>query len=542
MKKQQSIKLFSGKNQIVLNPIKVKYDNKDVIVGETMKRHEDLSKFGVSFLLTYIWGELQSGKTDFIDVLCHFMFMKYGFKVVVTTTLDDKMVNSQLWDRLKYGNVVKVVDLKKYSASKIKQVFGGATMFIVDEADFGQGEDSKFFNIVTKIINNDIKMHLVMVGATNYTAMLAQFSSKFDKANVEHFALKTPNTYFGMHQMVANGNIVDINSGDYSIDKSTGKVSKGIKDEIVKLNNLIPGFNLLRVSYQDKDTKKSILLADKVISDFESDKRFKDYIFVKIYDSKKRDLKTEFKDAQSFADLGKKVIAIVISGMRASISFWPELKTKNALRFGFEDAMVASSGAQGVAGRFNGHYYTTSKSGKKIPFIPTFKIICNTELISYYTDVWSQIKNGVISSIPDLSSGKKVTTWGNTTDSQVYPSLDAKLVWKGNWHETPYNYEYDKYSTQSKKRIDFNTNDFYNKYENMSIGDITDISKILYNITDEKVEYKKYAHVIYNNGVAKKGHLVMVYEIVDTNATNRQNKITKKVIKIKDALSKVFNG
>ena len=122
-------------------------------------------------------------------------------------------------------------------------------MFIVDEADFGQGEDSKFFNIVTKIINNDIKMHLVMVGATNYTAMLAQFSSKFDKANVEHFALKTPNTYFGMHQMMANGNIVDINSGDYSIDKNTGKVSKGIKDEIVKLNNLIPGFNLLRVSF-----------------------------------------------------------------------------------------------------------------------------------------------------------------------------------------------------------------------------------------------------------------------------------------------------
>ena len=150
MKKQQSIKLFSGKNQIVLNPIKVKYDNKDVIVGETMKRHEDLSKFGVSFLLTYIWGELQSGKTDFIDVLCHFMFMKYGFKVVVTTTLDDKMVNSQLWDRLKYGNVVKVVDLKKYSASKIKEVFGMSCQqkLNMENVKYNEGEKKKLLEFM----------------------------------------------------------------------------------------------------------------------------------------------------------------------------------------------------------------------------------------------------------------------------------------------------------------------------------------------------------------------------------------------------------
>lgn len=542
MKNQQSIKLFNGKNQISLNPIKVKYDNKDIIVGETMKRHEELRKFNTSFLLTYIWGELQSGKTEFIDILCYHMYKEYGFKVIVTTTLDDKMVNSQLWERLKYGNVIEVVKLKKWNQLKIKQEFQGSTMFIVDEADFGQGEDSRFFNIVSNIINNDIKMHLVMVGATNYTAMLAQFSSKFNNANVQHFALKTPDTYFGMHQMVENGNIIDINSGDYSIDKTTGKVSKGIKDMMLKLNDDIPGFNLLRVSYQDKETKKSIMLADKVVSDFENDKRFKDYKIVKIYDSGVRDLKTEFKDAQSLADLGNKVIAIVISGMRASISFWPELKTKNALRFGFEDATVASSGAQGVAGRFNGHYYTKDKFGKKIPFIPTFKIICNMELISYYTDVWSQIKRGEISVIPNLSSDKKVTTWGNTTDSQVYPPLDAKLVWKGNWHQIPSKYDDDKYTTQWKRSSNFNVEEFNDRYENMSMGDVTDITKILYGITKEKVEYKKYAHIIYNKGVNKSNHSVMIYEILDTNAANRQNKITKKVIKIKDALSKVFNG
>lgn len=539
MSKQKVKVILNGKNQTFNPPINVKYDERDIIVSETMERHKELLKFGTSFLLTYIWGELQSGKTDFIDILCQHMYRQYNFKVVVTTTLDDIMVNSQLWDRLKYGNVVKIIDLKKYDASKIKEIFKGATMFIVDEADFGQGEDSRFFEIVKKITQND-KMHLVMVGATNYTAMLAQFASEFDKADVKHLALKASNTYFGMHQMISNGNLIDITSGDYSIDKKTGKVSKGIKTMILNLNDEIPGFNLIRVSYQDKETNKSILLADKVATDFENDKRFKDYTIVKIYASKQRNLKNEFKDAQSLVDLGNKVIAIVISGMRASISFWPELKTKDALRFGFEDAAVASSGAQGVAGRFNGHYYTLNKSGKKIPFKPTFKIICDTELINYYSEVWSQIKQGQISYIPSLSKGKIDTTHKHQKETEKLPPLLAKLVWKGKYNEMPSMYDNDKYTTQRKKRMNFDIKDFNDKFQNLSINEAIDISKILYPVNDEKVKYKRYAQII-NNTDSRNGN-VMVYEIIDRNAANRQVKVIEKSVKGKDALSKVFNG
>jgi hypothetical protein len=539
MNKQKVKVILSGNNQTFNPPIDVKYDERDIVVSETMERHKELLKFGTSFLLTYIWGELQSGKTDFIDILCEQMYRQYNFKVVVTTTLDDIMVNSQLWDRLKYGNVVKIIDLKKYDASKIKEIFKGATMFIVDEADFGQGEDSRFFEIVKKITQND-KMHLVMVGATNYTAMLAQFASEFDKADVKHLALKAANTYYGMHQMIQNGNLIDINSGDYSIDKKTGKVSKGIKTMILELNDEIPGFNLIRVSYQDKETNKSILLADKVVSDFENDKRFKDFTIVKIYASKQRNLKNEFKDAQSLVDLGKKVIAIVISGMRASISFWPELKQKDALRFGFEDAAVASSGAQGVAGRFNGHYYTLDKNGKKKRFDPTFKIICDTELINYYSEVWAQIKQGQISYIPNLSKGKVDTTHKHQKETQKLPPLLAKLVWKGKYNDMPSMYDSDKYTTQRKRRTDFDTEDFNDKFENLSMNEIIDISKILYPVNDEKVKYKQYAQII-NNTKNRNGN-VMVYEIIDRNAANRQVKVVQKSIKGKDALSKVFNG
>lgn len=539
MSKQKLKVILNGKNQTFNPPINVKYDERDIVVSETMERHKELLKFGTSFLLTYIWGELQSGKTDFIDILCQHMYREYNFRVVVTTTLDDIMVNSQLWDRLKYGNVVKIIDLKKYDASKIKQIFAGATMFIVDEADFGQGEDSRFFDIVKKITQND-KMHLVMVGATNYTAMLAQFASEFDKANVKHLALKASNTYFGMHQMISNGNLIDINSGDYSIDKKTGKVSKGIKTMILNLNEEIPGFNLIRVSYQDKETNKSILLADKVVSDFENDKRFSDYKIVKIYASKQRNLKNEFKDAQSLANLGKKVIAIVISGMRASISFWPELKQKDALRFGFEDAAVASSGAQGVAGRFNGHYYTENKNGKKIPFKPTFKIICDTELVNYYSEVWAQIKQGQISYIPNLSQGKIDTTHKHKKITQKLPPLLAKLVWKGKYNEMPAIYDNDKYTTQRKRRVDFDVQDFNEKFSNLSLNEVIDIGSILYKVTKEKDTYKKYAQII-NNTDNRSGN-VMVYEIVDRDAVKRQNKVSQILIKGKDALSKVFNG
>lgn len=539
MSKEKVNVILSGKTQTFNPPISVKYDERDIIVSETMQRHKELLKFGTSFLLSYIWGELQSGKTDFIDILCERMYREYSFKVVVTTTLDDIMVNSQLWDRLKYGNVVKIIDLKKYDASKIKEIFKGATMFIVDEADFGQGEDSRFFEIVKKITQND-KMHLVMVGATNYTAMLAQFASEFDKADVKHLALKAANTYFGMHQLISNGNLIDIKSGDYSIDKKTGKVSKGIKTMILNLNDKIPGFNLIRVSYQDKETNKSILLADKVVTDFENDKRFSDYTIVKIYASKERNLKNEFKDAQSLANLDQKVIAIVISGMRASISFWPELKQKDALRFGFEDAAVASSGAQGVAGRFNGHYYTENKNGKKVPFPPTFKIICDTELINYYSEVWDQIKQGQISYIPNLSKGKIDTTHKHQKSTEKLPPLLAKLVWKGKYKEIPSIYDTDKYTTQRKRRTDFDTKDFNDKFENLSMNGIIDISKILYPVNDEKEKYKQYAQII-NNTDSRSGS-VMVYEIIDRNASNRQVKVVEKSVKGRDALSKVFNG
>jgi hypothetical protein len=534
--------IMNKQPQIFNPPINVLYDERDVLVSKTVERHSELLKFNAPpFLLTYIWGELQSGKTDFIEILCEQIAKKYDFRVVVTTTLDDVMVNTQLTDRLKSANVLKIIDLKKYTSSEIKQKFQGATMFIVDEADFGQGEDSRFFDIVKKITSVD-KMHLVMVGATNYTAMLAQFASEFNNANVEHLALKAANTYYGMHDMIANGNLIDINSGDYSIDKKTGKVSKGIKNMILKLNDEVPGFNLLRVSYQDTETSKSILLADKVVNDFQNDKQFKDFIIVKIYASKQRNLKNQFKDAQSWANLGKKVIAIVISGMRASISFWPELKEKNALRFGFEDASVASSGAQGVAGRFNGHYYTLDKNGKKKRLKPTFKVICDTELVNYYSEVWAQIKKGKISYIPDLSIGKKDTTHKRQKVTEKYPPLLAKLVWKGNWYSIPNKYDDSKYTTQYSKRKDFDVTDFNDKFTNCSTNQVIDISKILYNVTMEKTEYKQYAHIIYNKGRVKKEHNVMVFEIIDRNAANRKVKVLQKSIKGKDALSKVFNG
>ena len=66
---------------------------------------------------------------------------------------------------------------------------------------------------------------------------------------------------------------------------------------------------------------------------------------------------------------GEKVIVIVISGLKAGIAIWKELKEQNKLRFCYETSTVASSGAQGLPGRFCGYYIDNDGNGK--PFPPT---------------------------------------------------------------------------------------------------------------------------------------------------------------------------
>jgi hypothetical protein len=365
-------------------------------------------------------------------------------------------------------------------------------------------------------------------------------STPESEIDIAHFGLKANEGYFGLQELSKNKNIIDIKSGNYSIDKDTATISKPIRDLIISQNDDKPGLSIIRTTAHSKVDNKAVTLTDKIISKLlQTDKRFKDFEIIKMYDSD--NMRDEFDTAQRMALSGKKVLVFVIGGLRAGIAIWKKLKESDKLRFAYESSKIASSGAQGLPGRFCGYYI--NEKGKS--FKPTCLILCDIENIEYYNQIHGMIDNGYLE-LPDLKfdNKRRPTTHTSQTEKMVKPPISATLVFKGDWNVADEKYKKDgdyasrtwsSFGKEGKKEYSKDFEQWFNEWKTgheINVNEYT--SGEFYN----RDEFPPYYIFVMNNKPNKCP--IMVFELNDTKPNKE---LTRKVkVSLKDGYSPVLTN
>jgi hypothetical protein len=529
------------KNTTAMKKIRIKIESyiTDELTKKVVSRHHTFRLKTKSLFFTWIWGKLQSGKTRTIDSICQRIQEEFNMDAVVTTTLSDKMLNEQLKSDLKeHAIVLKLNELYKLSEKDIANKLKGSTVLIIDEGDYGMGADGRVAQLINKILLG-CKIHVIYVGATNYTALLSELSTPENEIDIEHFGLKVNEGYFGLQEFSKNKNIIDIKSGNYSIDKDTATISKPIRDLIISQNDEKAGLSIIRTTAHSKVDNKAVTLTDKIISKLlQTDKRFKDFEIIKMYDSD--NMRDEFDTAQRMALSGKKVLVFVIGGLRAGIAIWKKLKESDKLRFAYESSKIASSGAQGLPGRFCGYYI--NEKGK--PFKPTCLILCDVENIEYYNEIHSMIDNGYLE-LPDLKfdNKRRPTTHNSQSETMVKPPIQAKLVFKGDWNQMDVKYK-NKDNHSTRKYSDFTyqyqfESEFKEWFGDWQLGTEINVNEYTSGQIYERTEYKPYYIMMLDKYSTKCP--VMVFELNDTKPNKEL--IRKVKLTLRDGYSPILaNG
>lgn len=528
------------KNTTAIKKIQIKIESyiTDELTKKVISRHNTFRVKTKSLFFTWIWGKLQSGKTKTIDSICQKIQEEFNMDAVVTTTLSDKMLNEQLKSDLKeHAIVLKLNELYKLSENDIVSKLKGSSVLIIDEGDYGMGADGRVAQLINKIIQR-CKIHVIYVGATNYTALLSELSTPESEIDIAHFGLKANEGYFGLQELSKNKNIIDIKSGKYSIDKDTATISKPIRDLIISQNDDKPGLSIIRTTAHSKVDNKAVTLTDKIISKLlQTDKRFKDFEIIKMYDSD--NMRDEFDTAQRMALSGKKVLVFVIGGLRAGIAIWKKLKESDKLRFAYESSKIASSGAQGLPGRFCGYYI--NEKGK--PFKPTCLILCDIENIEYYNEIHGMIDNGYLE-LPEskFDNKRRPTTHNTQTERLVKPPIPAKLVFKGDWNTMDIKYK-NKDNHSTRKYSDFTYQDdfeseFNDWFGNWEYGTEINVNEYTSGEIYGRTEYKPYYIMVLDKH--KKKCPVMVFELNDTKPNKEL--IRKVKLTLKDGYSPILTN
>lgn len=476
--------------------------------------------------ITIINAEVQSGKTKTAEEICDKIFSRSKEKITMTTTLADTHVYDQLVERMPgYVGVHKLYDLDKYTESQISEGF--EKLFIVDEGDYGVEDTGRLSRVIKKVMLSKLGMHIVIIGATNYSQMISDIINSQTSTtviDVKHFAFKPESNdnqkkYHGPIQMIDNNQVIDIEDNNLQIDTKTGKLPKLVKDTIIEKHSLKQGISVIRVSSRDFKSKTSIALADKVVSDIKKDSRFDNYEIIQMYDSDKRDFKKLFKRANTNA-FYKDVILIAIGGLSASISFDDKLKLFGHLRVAYETSIVASSTAQGLPGRFSGYH---SKDGVDIT------IFCNKKSLDFYANVWKKIYSEGFIELP-ASKVDRISThsYHRTKTSTIEKPM--KVYWKGPLSLLNEDLLGKSYTTSRKERQSFD----YETY--CEIWDSNDLRNKVY---DFKKLYHGMGHDSFQkNNYVWREYLIMkddldsntciVFELMDDVHFNRTDKLSTK--------------
>ena len=463
-----------------LESINVDVLPKGEIVNQVIERHNNFTPFSGGGI-TVIHGETQSGKTWLINEICNRVFResKQQEKIVVTTTLSQKAENAQLKQRLpKKNKTIKLYDLDNLPAGKYNDLFG--KLFIIDEGDYGVGENGRLHRVINNLLNSKLGMHIILVGATNFSLLVSDMINKELKkigANIKHFGMlpeeRDGKRYYGICDMMKNNQIIDIKKNSLEINKKTGKIPTEVKNEILRQHNIQSGISTIRVSLRDKEDKTSITLADRTYKNLKSDSKFDNFKIFKMYDTSKRDLLKIFEEAQYEAFYGN-VIIIHISGLSASISFDDDLKLEGHLRTAYETNEVVSSCAQGTPGRFSGFYYSNKT--------PNITIFSHKNVLQKYVDMWEGIyKEGKVffseSEIYKLSTHSTHRAKSKTIEKPM------KVLWKGPLSLLDKQILDNSYTTSRKERKSFD----YDTYSEIWNSD---------NLKDKFYDFKKLYHAM----------------------------------------------
>jgi hypothetical protein len=303
------------------------------------------------------------------------------------------------------------------------------------------------------------------------------------------------------------------------IDVNTGKIPKKTKDMLIKQHTEQSGLSLIRNISRSKKDKKAITLCDSIADNIEKDKDFQklNFIIIKMYDDNERTLVDELRRAQRLTLMGKNVLIIAISGLKAGIAFDAKIKQNNKLRFWYDSQTVASSSNQSI-GRFC--IYLGSNGN-----IPTPIILCNKQLSDYYINIWNSIdKNGGVSvdDILHLSKGTKPTSHSNQKRIITKPNIPAKLVFTGDWNHIDTKIKQDNcYTTSYKQRKSNEAKSEYKKnfdrwYKQWKVGKEIYVNQYTSgDIGKNQNKYNPYFIFIDDSDSTKKP--VMVFEITDRN-------------------------
>jgi hypothetical protein len=509
------------KNKKIANAfISIKKYDRDTLVNIILERHfEFLNQNDYLLYFSTIWGKMQSGKTKCIDTTSKRYSNQYNHSLMVTTTLDDKSLNEQLKSDLGVeANVMKITKLNTMTDIQITNELMGCRLLLLDEGDYGMKMNGRVSKLISKLAKLN-KMHIVFFGATNYAALLAEMNYADKKINSKHFGLQEGAGYFGIQELEAADRIIDINSNDYKIDVNTGKIPKKTKDLIIKQHIEQSGLSLIRNIARSKKDKKAITLCDNIADFVKNDKDFNKLNFeiIKMYDDNERTLTDELRKAQRLTLMGKNVLIIAISGLKAGIAFDERIKQSNKLRFWYDSQKVAASSNQSI-GRF------TLYLGKS-DIVPSPVILCDKQLSDYYINIWNSIdKTGGVSvdDILHLSKGTKPTSHSNQKTVKTKANIPAKLVFKGDWNmidtkikqDTFYTTSYrERKKEESKKEYKINFDKWYKQWN---------IGKQIYvnnyasgDIGKNQDKYNPYFIFIDDSEFNKKP--VMVFEITDRN-------------------------
>jgi hypothetical protein len=517
------------KKKITNSFINIPKYNRDVLIDLILERHLEFQNQN-DYLMYFstIWGKMQSGKTECIDTLSKRYFNQYNHSLLVTTTLDDISLNHQLKKELGIeAKVLKITKLNNMTDVEISKELEGCRLLIIDEGDYGMKKDGRVSKLIAKLAKLN-KIHVVFVGATNYAGLLAEMNFAEKKVNSKHFGLQEGPDYFGIQELELDGRILDINSSDYVINTITGKIPTKTKDLIIKQHKEQPGLSLIRNISRSKKDKKAITLCNNIADNIEKDKDFLklDFQIIRMYDADERTLNEELDRAQRLTLMGKNVLIIAISGLKAGIAFDKRIKQSNKLRFWYDSQNVASSSNQSI-GRF---CIYLGDSGK----IPTPVILCNKELADYYINIWNSIdeRGGVsVDDILHLSKGTRPTSHSNQKTITAKANIPAKLVYKGDWNLIDTKIKQDSFYTtsykarsseQSKKEYKSSFDKWFRQWKNgkeIYVNNFT--SGDIYKTKNDK--YNPYFIFVDDSQSNQKP--VMVFEITDRNV-NREAIIT----------------
>ena len=256
-----------------------------------------------------------------------------------------------------------------------------------------------------------------------------------------------------------------------------------------------------------------------------------------------RKLKEEFDTAQRLVYKGEKVIVLVVAGLRAGIAIWKELKEEDRLRFCYETSNVASSGAQGLPGRFCGYYI--NDTGKA--FLPSSIILCDIENIDFYNEIHNMIDEEGYLELPEtkLTNGRKPITHGTQSERLIKTPIKAKLVYKGDWNLMSTEYknkdnhtlrQWSQFGEEGQKAYKKQFNEWNEQWQ---YGHEINVNEFTTGEIYDRDEYKPY-YIMDMNAYSTK-RPVMVFKLEST--IPNKDLIRKVNIRLKDGYSPILaNG